>query len=77
VSERSLPDDPSQWPADPHALLGVPRDVGPRELKRAYTRLIRTYKPERFPEEFRRIRAAYEAAVRLAEFYAASGEPGA
>jgi hypothetical protein len=77
VSEPSLPDDPGRWPTDPHELLGVPRDVGPRDLRRAYTRLIRTYKPEQFPEQFRRIRAAYEAAVRLAEFFAAGGEPGA
>ncbi len=78
MSEPALPDDPSRWPDDPHQLLGVPRDVSPRDLRRAYTRLIRTYKPEQFPEQFRRIRAAYEAALRLAEFFAApAGEPEA
>jgi hypothetical protein len=70
VSAPSLPDDPARWPTDPHELLGVPREVGPHDLRRAYTRLIRTYKPEQFPEQFRRIRAAYEAALRLAEFLA-------
>jgi hypothetical protein len=29
-------------------------------LKRAYNRLIKLYKPDKFPEEFQRIRAAYE-----------------
>ena len=68
----ALPDDPARWPADPHELLGVPRDVNPRDLRRAYTKLIRAYKPEQFPEQFRRIRAAYEAALRLAEFFGAA-----
>jgi hypothetical protein len=72
VSEPSLPDDPARWPTDPHELLGVPHDVNPRDLRRSYTRLIRTYKPEQFPEQFRRIRAAYEAALRVAEFFGAA-----
>jgi hypothetical protein len=76
VSAPPLPDDPARWPDDPHELLGVPRTAGPRDLRRAYTRLIRTYKPEQFPEQFRRIRAAYETALRLAEFFGTSpGSP--
>jgi hypothetical protein len=71
-----LPDDPAQWPSDPHQLLGVQRDAGPRDLRRAYTGLIRTYKPEQFPEQFRRIRAAYELALPLAEFNALLGGSG-
>ena len=54
-----LPDDVRRWPSDPFKLLGVPRNVPPRDLKRAYTRLIRSYKPEHSPDEFRRIRAAH------------------
>lgn len=77
MSEPSLPDDPARWPADPFELLGVPRDVGPRDLRKAYTRLIRTYKPEQFPEQFGRIRAAYEAALRVVEFFASSSASGA
>jgi hypothetical protein len=72
-----LPDDLARWPDDPHDLLGVARDAGPRDLKRAYTRLIRLYKPEQFPEQFRRVRAAYETALRQAEFFSGIGEPGA
>src|SRR5437660_1300776 len=69
MSTRSLPDDPARWPDDPRALLGVPANVGPRELRRAYNQLIRTYKPEQFPEEFRRIRAAYESLLPMAEWF--------
>ena len=31
-----------------------------KTLKRAYTKLIKQYKPEKFPDEFQKIRAAYE-----------------
>jgi hypothetical protein len=64
-----LPDDPRDWPADPFALLGVPRSAGESDLKRAYTRLIKKYKPEHAPEEFRRIREAYEAALEMGRWY--------
>ncbi|HEY1186908.1 MAG TPA: J domain-containing protein [Gemmata sp.] len=64
-----LPDDPRDWPADPFALLGVPRSVSESDLKRAYTRLIRKYKPEHAPEEFRRIREAYETAIEMSRWY--------
>ena len=62
MSEHTLPDDFSRWPVNPFALLGVRPGVNERDLRRAYTRLIRIYKPEHFPEQFRRIREAYEAA---------------
>lgn len=64
-----LPDDPRDWPTDPFALLGVPRSVGEADLKRAYTRLIRKYKPEHAPDEFRRVRAAYEAAIEMGRWF--------
>lgn len=70
MSERSLPDDLAHWPEDPNELLGVSFGVTPRELRRAYNRLIRIYKPEQFPEQFRRIREAYEQLLRIAEWYA-------
>lgn len=67
MSTPTLPENPALWPDDPYALLGVERGVGPQDLKRAYTRLIRTYKPDDFPEQFRRIREAYEAILHQAE----------
>ena len=60
MSDRPLPDDVSQWPSDPYALFGISRGADLREVRRAYARLIRAYKPEHAPEQFRRIREAYE-----------------
>lgn len=55
-----LPANVNDWPTDPRTLLGVSSDISRRDLKRAYARLIKKYKPEHAPEEFRRLRAAYE-----------------
>jgi hypothetical protein len=75
MNEHSLPEDFSRWPANPFELLGVPPGVSERDLRRAYTRLIRIYKPEQCPEHFRRIREAYEAARRYAAFFSDSETP--
>jgi hypothetical protein len=64
MSASHLPDDLSDWPKDPYAILGVPFGIDPRDLRRAYTQLIRSYKPEHYPEHFRRIREAYETVLR-------------
>ena len=63
MSEHSLPPDPSSWPSDPFRLLGVTPGVSARDLRKAYLALIRSYKPEHSPEEFKRIREAYESAL--------------
>src|SRR5205807_3335279 len=57
-----IPDDPD-WSLLPHApvrFFGLNAGFDRRELKRSYNQLIRRFKPERFPQEFQRIRAAYE-----------------
>jgi hypothetical protein len=66
MSEHSLSPDPSSWPRDPFRLLGVPPGASARDLRKAYLRLIRSYKPEHAPEEFKRIRDAYESALPFA-----------
>ncbi len=56
------PDQPD-WSLLPHAPLrffGLSAGFSHRDLKRTYNQFIRHYKPERFPHEFQRIRAAYE-----------------
>ena len=63
MSAPELPDDPSDWPSDPFELLGVARGTSEPDIKRAYTRLIRRFKPEHHPDAFRRIREAYEACL--------------
>jgi hypothetical protein len=60
MKEDHLPEDLSRWPTDPFALLGVAPGVSPKDLKKAYTRLLRRFRPEEFPEQFRRIRDAFE-----------------
>jgi len=57
---KELPEDFNLWPSDPFALLNVKRSDEPRTAKRAYFKLIRNYKPDRFPVEFQKIREAYE-----------------
>ncbi|MCE9563212.1 MAG: J domain-containing protein [Planctomycetes bacterium] len=58
-----LSEDPRNWPQDPFELLGVEMSASETDIKRAYTRLIRRFKPEHFPEQFRLIREAYESAL--------------
>ncbi len=45
---------------DPYALLGVPTTASAAEIKRAYFEKVRANPPERAPELFKQIRAAYE-----------------
>lgn len=59
---------------DPFALLGVARDVDERELKRAYARLIKRFRPDRAPAEFARIQAAYEHVTQVIKLGAAADD---
>lgn len=45
---------------DPHELLGVAPDANADEVRRAYLRKIKVFKPDRDPVAFRRLRTAYE-----------------
>jgi hypothetical protein len=60
----SEPTDTPEWhllPHNPAAFFGFSgEEIDRRELKRRYNQLIRRFKPERFPQEFQRIRAAFE-----------------
>jgi len=60
---EALPDDLALWPADPNMVLGVDSSADETTLRRAYTRLVRRFKPEQFPEQFRRVREAYDRAL--------------
>jgi Flp pilus assembly protein TadD len=46
--------------SDYYQVLGVPEKAQPEEIKSAYRRLLRKYPPEQCPEDFQRIRRAYE-----------------
>lgn len=47
-------------PYEPNEFFELSGEFDRKDLKRAYNRWIRIYKPERFPAEFQRIRAAFE-----------------
>lgn len=47
-------------PGQPRAFFELEEGFDRKDLKRAYNGLLRRFKPERFPAEFQRIRAAYE-----------------
>jgi curved DNA-binding protein CbpA len=57
----------SNWPDDPFELLGVRHDTSLRDVRRAYVRLIRHYKPEHAPDEFQRISDAYDFVKSIVE----------
>lgn len=75
MDEPTLPEDMARWPDDMFELLGVDRKATPKDAKRNYTRLIRVYKPELFPEHFRRLREAYEGVLRMIEMFERFGSP--
>lgn len=54
------PDVISQPSHDPYSVLGLSRQAGDEDIKRAYFQLVRQFSPERAPEQFREIRTAYE-----------------
>jgi curved DNA-binding protein CbpA len=45
---------------DYYEVLGVEKTASGEEIKRAYFGKVRQYPPERFPEEFKELRAAYD-----------------
>jgi len=45
---------------DPREVLGVGPDAGDEELRAAYLRKVREHPPDRSPEEFEKIRDAFE-----------------
>src|SRR3972149_11079871 len=57
MKRGAIPDPPS---ADPYGVLGVDPQATLDEIKTAYFALVRAHPPERDPEGFKRIRAAYE-----------------
>ncbi len=71
---HELPDNIRDWPDDPFALLGVERGADDLTVRRAYTQLIRRFKPEHHPDEFSKIRAAYEACQQQASWFRHDGD---
>ena len=55
--------EPVVFSDDFYARLGMPHTASRDEIKRAYLQLVKSYPPERAPEEFKRIREAYETLI--------------
>lgn len=56
---------------NPYEVMGLPPTSSEEDVRRAYFRLVREYPPEQDPEQFKRIRAAYDVLrdpVRRAEW---------
>lgn len=49
---------------NPYEVLGVPADASDEALRQAYLKKLRQHPPDRAPEEFERIRDAYDMARR-------------
>ena len=45
---------------DPREVLGVSQEAGEEEIRTAYVRQVKEHPPDRSPEEFERIRDAYD-----------------
>ena len=45
---------------DPYRVLAIDRRASEAEIKRAYFQLVRQFPPEKAPEKFQEIRAAYD-----------------
>jgi len=54
------PSDPQRDLLDPETVLGVQPGAGDDEIRAAYLAKVREYPPDRSPEEFERVRDAYD-----------------
>ena len=45
---------------DARQILGVPLEAGEDEIRAAYLKAVKEYPPDRSPEQFEKIRDAYE-----------------
>lgn len=53
------------WPLNPFEVLGVPRTADKSDVRRAYSALIRRFRPETHSRHFQRIRESYEAVLTI------------
>jgi curved DNA-binding protein CbpA len=47
--------------ANPYEVLGLTRPAAPEDIRAAYFAKVKEHPPERDPQAFKRVRAAYEA----------------
>lgn len=75
----SSPDDPdwSALPHDPVTFFALQPGYDRTALRRAYNGFLKRFKPERFPQEFQRMRAAYDALEQFLRYTATPPGPSA
>jgi hypothetical protein len=66
----STPDTPdwSLLPDQPAEFFGLEGEFDANDLKRSYNRFLKKFKPEKAPDEFQRIRQAYESVERMLRY---------
>ncbi len=67
LPENSLSDDISEWPVSPYGILGLERNAERADVRRAYSGLIKRFRPETHPQHFQRIREAFETVLTVVE----------
>lgn len=45
---------------DPHHILGISREAREEEIRAAYLRKVKEFPPDRAPQQFEKVRDAYE-----------------
>ncbi len=60
MSDLDQTPDWNLLPHSPQAFFHLEEGFDRKDLKRSYNHLLRIFKPEKFPQEFQRIRGAYE-----------------
>ncbi|HZT79469.1 MAG TPA: hypothetical protein VFA26_04590, partial [Gemmataceae bacterium] len=64
MTAAPLPADLALWPDDPLAVLGAPPGADAAALRRACDERLAAFPADQFPEQHRRVCAAYSAALR-------------
>jgi curved DNA-binding protein CbpA len=59
--QRTIDTQSDQALIDPYQVLGITRQANEAAIKKAYFTKVREHPPERDPEQFKRIRGAYDA----------------
>lgn len=70
-ASEARPPQSAQTLIDPYAVLGLTRQASLDDIKKAYFGKVREFPPERHPEMFKKIHAAYEM-LRTSEAKAAT-----
>jgi hypothetical protein len=64
---EQLSENIDEWPVSPFEVLGLPRTAERTDIRRAYSALIRRFRPETHPKQFQRVRESFEAVMAAIE----------